>query len=133
MVLALTMVLAYVPFNTFATESENEFVAAVNGTQYESLQAAVEAAQPGDTITVIADHKLTWDEETFADGSLAAMVVVEGKAVTIDLNGKNLTADSTGINLYAVFAADNGGSLTLKGDGSVTATGTGFTASGTTA
>jgi hypothetical protein len=63
---------------------------------------------------------------------MASMVVVAGKTVTIDLNGKKLTVDANkmnGTNLYAVFAADNGGSLTLTdsvGDGSVSATGTGF-------
>ncbi len=114
-------------------------VAAIGDVQYASLQAAVNAAQDGDIITVLADHELVWDGKTKIDGSMASMVVVAGKAVTIDLNDKKITVDAdkmNGTDLYAVFAADEGGSLTLKdsvGTGSVTATGVAFKASNSTA
>ncbi len=105
------------------------FVAQVNdGAKYESLQAAIEAAQNGDVITVVADHELVWNGVTNVDG-LPVIVAVDNKTVTIDLNGHKLTGSSgTADNsLYAAFAVDNDGSLTLKdsvGTGSVEITGT---------
>ena len=111
-------------------------VAAIGDVLYASIQDAVNAAQDGDVIVVTADHEMIWDGAAKIDGSMAAMVVVAGKSVAIDLNGKNLTVDANkmnGTDLYAVFAADNGGELTLTGTGSVEATGTAFAKTGTTA
>ena len=115
---------------------EIDYVAQVGDNKYESIQAAVNAVQTGDTdtIVILKDHELTWDGKTFIDESLASMVVVAGKTVTINLNGKKLTVNANKMNtdLYAVFAADNGGHLTMKdsvGGGSVSAIGVGFKAS----
>ena len=126
--MVLAMVLSMMPTSVFATEPDNELaVAQVGETKYATLQAAVKAAHDGETITVIADHELTWDGEAKVDG-LPVFVAVEGKPVTIDLNGKKITGNSGTSNneFYAAFAVDNDGKLTLKdsaGGGSVKITG----------
>ena len=100
-------------------------VAMIGNVLYASIQDAVNAAQDGDTIVVTADHEMIWDGVTKIDGRYAAMVCVAGKAVTIDLNGKEITG-TTFSDMFAAFAVDEGGSLTLTdsvGTGSVTFTG----------
>lgn len=66
-------------------------IAEVNGVQYESIQAAIDAAQDGATVVVLADHIMNLiDRDHF--------IAVEGnKSVTLDLNGKVVTCDSTDI------------------------------------
>lgn len=109
---------------------EVTYAAEVNGVKYETIQAAINAAQNGDVIKIIANIDLVWDGTTKIDGSLPAIACVVGKAVTIDLNGHTLTGNSEAwggdLAIYAVFAADEGGSLTLKdsvGGASVKVTG----------
>lgn len=54
-----------------------EHVVAIGTTYYMSLQAAVDAAQDGETVALIAD--------------VNESIVVAGKAVTLDLNGKTVS------------------------------------------
>ena len=124
--------------NSFKVYPICEYPVAIGNVKYESLQAAIEAAKSGETIVILKDHEIVWNGNTFIDGTLAAMVVVANNTVTIDLNGFDLTVDADKMtqDLYAVFAADNKGHLTLMdsiGGGSVTATGKTFAASNTTA
>ena len=74
-------------------------VAAIGETQYKTIQAAVDAAEDGETITIIADVE---DES-----------VIVNKTVTIDLNGRNIS--STG----DMFEVVSGGNLTINGEGTV--------------
>ena len=67
------------------------YVAEVNGTKYETLAAAVKAAEAGDTITVLKDISLT------------TPVVADG--ITVDFNGNTVTGTLLG-TLYL-----NGGTL----------------------
>ena len=60
------------------------YVAKIGNVGYESLAAAINAAQAGDTITLLQDVKLT--------GKLTI-----GKAITIDGNGHSITADETAV------------------------------------
>ena len=91
---------------TVLTESNNtdntEYVVAMIGdAYYTSIQAAVEAAENGATITVIKDFAI--DE---------MVTVVAGKELTIDLNGKTITGtDNTSKNFSII---DNRGNLTIK-------------------
>ncbi|MBQ6337908.1 MAG: right-handed parallel beta-helix repeat-containing protein [Kiritimatiellae bacterium] len=75
-------------------------VAEIDGMFYETLQDAFDAAQDGETVTLLADVS--------DDAALDA----EGKSVTLDLNGKTVDAD----------VAATAGTLTLT-DGSTEATG----------
>ena len=77
-----------------------EYVAEVNGQSYESLAAAVAAAQADDTITLLADLALT-------------STVTIDKSVTLDLNGNNVTA--TDCRAFHVTA----GTVAFTGEGTV--------------
>lgn len=76
-------------------------VAQIGEDTYPSLYKAMEAAETGATITLLADSQET-------------LVVPAGKKVTLDLNGKTISADNHPVVVV------NGGSLTVR-DGTVTA------------
>lgn len=61
-----------------------EYVAAIEGFGYTSLQAAIDAAKDGDTVTLL-------DDIEFASGS-AVKAPSLGIALTIDLNGHRITS-----------------------------------------
>lgn len=65
-------------------------------TAYETLKAAIEAAEVGDTITLLADV----DEQTY---------IPAGKDVILDLNGYTLTSTKTGTYPLYIY-----GTLTVK-------------------
>ena len=58
--------------------------AEVNGKQYKSLPAALDAAQDGDTVMLLADHTTNWSD--VEAGEYATLAVVR-KTLTLDLNG----------------------------------------------
>lgn len=91
--LAVMMVLTMAPV-AFAgnTETTTEYVAQVDGTNYATIAAAIEAAN-NKTLTLLKD----------VDGQI---VIPKGKTVTLDLNGKTMT--NTGTTLY------NSGTLVVK-------------------
>ena len=104
------------------TITELPSVAAINGTEYKSIQAAVDAAVDGDVITVIADHAIVCNVDP--------LITVAGKSVTIDLNGKTVTADivASGNTIRYIFQTAADGILTVQdsvGTGSVVANGEG--------
>ena len=78
---------------------EGKFVAEIGSQGYESLQAAIEAAQDGQTVTLLAD---------------ATEDVVISKSITLDLGGKTLTNTNAGKATISV----TGGTVTVK-NGSV--------------
>ena len=57
--------------------------AEVNGKQYKSLPAALNAAQDGDTVKLLADHTTNWSD--VEAGEYATLAVVK-KTLTLDLN-----------------------------------------------
>ncbi|MBR3842930.1 MAG: right-handed parallel beta-helix repeat-containing protein, partial [Christensenellaceae bacterium] len=65
---------------------EKAKVAEVNGTQYTSLQAAIDAAKDGDTVTLLDDVTIT-------------TYVSINKSITLDLGGNAITRDG-GTGLY---------------------------------
>ena len=77
------------------TAADGGNVAEVNGTQYATLQEAVDAANPGETVTLLAD--------TSED-------VVINKSITLDLGGNTLTNKSAGKATISV----TGGTVTVK-------------------
>lgn len=91
--LAVMMVLTMAPV-AFAgnTETTTEYVAQVDGTNYATIAAAIEAAN-NKTLTLLKD----------VNGQI---VIPKGKTVTLDLNGKTMT--NTGTTLY------NSGTLVVK-------------------
>ena len=74
---------------------EGKFVAEIGSQGYETLQAAIDAAQDGQTVTLLAD---------------AAEDVVISKSITLDLGGKTLTNTDAGKATISV----TGGTVTVK-------------------
>ena len=102
---------------------EKVYVAEVNGEKFESIQEAIEAANDGDTVTVIADHELVCDVDP--------LITVSGKDITIDLNGKTITANAAAAQqaVRVVFETGADAKLTMidsVGTGSVIANGEGI-------
>lgn len=69
--------------------------AEVNGKQYKSLPAALDAAQDGDTVKLLADHVTDADAlnalgEDFTFEQYASIVPVVTKTLTLDLNHKTV-------------------------------------------
>lgn len=69
-------------------------------TYYTTLQAAIDAAQSGDTVTVLTDIELTEGVTVAADDQ-----------ITLDLNGKTITGKPAEAAAYAVIT--NKGALTI--------------------
>ena len=92
---------------------EGQYVAQVGNVKYESLAAAIGAAQDGDTVTLLKDI------------DLPATAVVEGKTITLELNGKTLanTKDIWDIAPYdwSLISVREGGNLTINGSGALRA------------
>lgn len=74
---------------------EGKFVAEIGSQGYETLQAAIDAAQDGQTVTLLAD---------------AAEDVVISKSITLDLGGKTLTNTDAGKATISVQS----GTVTVK-------------------
>lgn len=76
--------------------------ASINNVKYETLTAAIAAAEAGATVTLIKDIEVSGAVEVTKD-------------LTIDMNGKTLTSDGDGFEVKA------GGTLTITGNGTVNA------------
>lgn len=106
MMLAVIAVVCLFSVTAFA---EGEYVAQIKetGAKFTSIQAAVNAAQSGQTVVVIKDHAIectsTW-------------LAVDNK-ITIDLNGKIITVSTKGVS--SLLVVNSGGDLTLKDDSEV--------------
>ena len=99
-------------------------VAEVNGVAYGSIQAAIDAAQPGDTATVVTLLKnVNFDgSEAVLCGNhnYANLVLADNKQIIFDFNGYKLNVNLTATNavttsnmLISVFFVQNGSELTF--------------------
>ena len=95
--LALTMVLTLLPVSALA--HDGTAVAEVSGTQYESLAKAVEAANDGDTVTLLNDATL--------DGTLNIT-----KAITLDGASHKITGNATAKASF--ISVTTNGDFTMK-------------------
>lgn len=75
------------------TEVTSGKVAMVNGVQYDTLQAAVDAAPNGATVALLADVTLDGTDKTNNNGILT----ISGKNITLDGNGKTITAENVSV------------------------------------
>lgn len=102
--------------NTYGVK-KTTYVAEVNGTQYESLQAAIAAAKTGDTVKLIANFT------TDASKTQKADRLTVTTDVTLDLNGCTLTipGELEDSSNWAAFYI-NGATMTVK-DSSANGTG----------
>lgn len=89
-------------------------VAKIGDDGFETLSAAITAAQPDDTIKLLRDITVVGETYTIPDG----------KSVILDMNGKTITAtDNKASNVnYEIFY--NYGNLTVTGNGTIELTST---------
>ena len=80
-----------------------DYVAEINGTVFQSLQAAFDAAADNETITLDKDLVLS-----------APVVVASGKTNVLDLNGKTLSATATSAATSYLISVSSGADLTIK-------------------
>ena len=78
-------------------------MAEINGTVFQSLQAAFDAAADNETITLDQDLVLA-----------APIVVASGKTNVLDLNGKTLSATATSAATSYLISVSSGADLTIK-------------------
>ena len=94
-VLGLAMVLSVLTIGETSVKAAEGNAARINETEYETLQAAVNAAQDGDEIVLLKDVEET--EVTFGDS-------VKGEQITLNLNDHTFT--STTDDVLAITASD---------------------------
>ena len=102
------MIALVVMMSSFAAVAQAQ-VAKIGETSFASLQAAIDAAEAGQTITLASD--LSVDTETYTIGA--------GKSVVLDMNGKTITAtDNKQSGNYELFYILDG-NLTVTGNGTI--------------
>lgn len=91
-------------------KTEKAYVAEVNGVKYDSLQAAIAAAQDGQTVTLLADVE--------QNTQLAI-----NKSITLGLNGKTIknTVEIWGDDTNAILSIKGGAKVTITGNGTIAA------------
>ena len=94
-VLGLAMVLSVMTIGETSVKAAEGNAARINETEYETLQAAVNAAQDGDEIVLLKDVEET--EVTFGDSG-------KGEQITLNLNAHTFT--STTDDVLAITASD---------------------------
>lgn len=89
---------------------EGKFVAEVGTTKYQTLTEAINAAQDGQTVTLLADVE--------QNTQLAI-----NKSITLGLNGKTIknTVDIWGDTANAILSITNGAKVTITGNGTIDA------------
>lgn len=85
---------------------KSDYVAKIGTTGYATLEAAVEAATDGQTITMLTDVEL--DE-----------AVDINKSITLDLDGKTISISAANQEGYAISVSS--GTVTITGDGTIDA------------
>ena len=108
-ILALVMALSL----TTAAWADETKVAKVGDVEYNTLQAAVDAATEGQTIVLLKDVEI-------------AGVVTVGKKVVLDMNGKKLYNSTTdiwneGTGAWSLISVRANGDLTITGNGTFAA------------
>lgn len=80
-----------------------EYVAEINGSAYKTLQAAIDDADNGQTITLVSDVSLD-----------SPLTVATGKRVIFDLNGKTVSDTATSASTSYLVSVKSGAEVTIK-------------------
>ena len=75
---------------------------------WQTLQALIDGAQAGDTITLTQDY--------VGQAGDVSLLVASGKKITINLNSHGIDGGDSGTRVFTV----KGGELTIEGNGSIT-------------
>lgn len=112
-----------------APKSGSVPTASVNGVDYPTIQAAVDAAGNDDTVYITSSGTMDISAGVTNSDGYYTLVNVAGKSITIDLNGCSISADAKNLPagvksglLLGVISADVGANLILmdsSGSGSV--------------
>lgn len=96
--------------NADGTYSVGVPVAQIGGTAFTSLQAAIDAAQDGDTVQLLSDVEQN------------SQLTVD-KSITLDLKGKTIknTVDIWSKNANAILSIKGGAAVTITGNGTIDA------------
>lgn len=96
--------------NPDGTHGVSGSVAQVGVKAFNTLQAAIDAAQDGETVTLLADVEQNTQ-------------LTINKNITLDLNGKTIknTQDIWGDNANAILSITNGAKVTITGNGTIDA------------
>ena len=99
-------------------------VASVGEETFGSIQEAIDAAQDGQTVKLIADVTYGDDDVVLYD-NMKVMNYVAGKNITLDMNGKTIDVTyNGGKHLLGVILVEDGAGLTVVGNGNINLTGT---------
>lgn len=101
-------------------EPKAEMIAEVEGKQYETLEAAIEAAQNGDTVTLLKDIALV-PNETGEDAINPSIIIKQ--SIILDLNHKTIGWDEdehtkTFVCTPVIFSIENA-EVTITGNGAI--------------
>lgn len=101
-------------------EPKAEMVAEVEGKQYETLETAIEAAQNGDTVTLLKDIALV-PNETGEDAINPSIIIKQ--SIILDLNHKTIGWDEdehtkTFVCTPVIFSIENA-EVTITGNGTI--------------
>ena len=96
-------------------------IAQVGEVKYASIQDAIDAAQNGETVTLLANVTLTDNDVVMTKDGNKTMLYVAGKEITFDMNEKTILVEnySLGNYLLGVFCIEDGAGLTVTGNGTI--------------
>ena len=106
-VLAFAMVLAMIPSAFAESVSEPDKAAQINGEQYDTLTQAIEAAEDGDTITLLKDVTGFTNEELTGNKNIPVFLI--NKDITLDGNGHKLVAGTFTTTRNPIIGVENDG------------------------
>lgn len=108
-IIAMAAVVTSVSANTVDCSSGSPVARVDETTCYDSLNAAITAANDGQTITLEKEVNLSNQ-----DNNLNYIIVSDADNLTLDLNGKKITSAQSG---QATLRVEGGGTLTIKDSG----------------
>ena len=100
---------------------EKTYEAQIDNVKYETLQEAIDAAKDGETVKLLDNIELGWNDAVKTADDLPVLVKVEGKSINLDMNGKSIKVDhqSTTDRIYAVVYVADEASLNVAGEGTI--------------
>ena len=109
--------------NADGTYSVGAPVAQIGGKTYASLQAAIDAAQDGDTVQLLTDIVL--DAQAGTESTLYPQFTISGKKLTLDMQGHKISyseesrTKNYGKASLLTLSIDKGSDVTITGNGTI--------------
>ena len=103
----LKVFIIYVMLTLLCNGVYSQYVAKVGERNFASVVDAFKSANDGETVTITSDAKIT------------KQISIENKSITLDLQNFNLIGDEGSYDNNSLFRLPSGGTLTIKGTGSI--------------